>query len=197
VQTLALAQLLYLPELNSIAAMVLCFAFGMGNAAHMLAFSTAADVVTPEMRAPASADSFSCANADERSSPNGMLRYCGSCDLPTDTATLHQIRLIRTERAPGQSAQPLRWRVPTGTGPVLNARTRRRESNRRLTAHRRESASRSASRAPRAFPCNESSPDALFSGEDKRQPAPIKAAVRHVGHVKRQTFSQHNPVPTM
>ena len=28
--------------------MVLCFAFGAGNAAHMLAFSTAADVVTPE-----------------------------------------------------------------------------------------------------------------------------------------------------
>jgi hypothetical protein len=42
-----LALLLYLPELNSIAAMVLCFAFGFGNAAHMLAFSTAADVVKP------------------------------------------------------------------------------------------------------------------------------------------------------
>jgi MFS family permease len=48
VQILALALLLYLPELNSIVAMVLCFAFGMGNAAHMLAFSTAADVVTPD-----------------------------------------------------------------------------------------------------------------------------------------------------
>jgi len=48
VQTLALALLLYLPEVNSIAAMVLCFAFGLGNAAHMLAFSTAADVVTPD-----------------------------------------------------------------------------------------------------------------------------------------------------
>lgn len=47
VQILALALLLYLPELNSIAAMVLCFAFGLGNAAHMLAFSTAADVVKP------------------------------------------------------------------------------------------------------------------------------------------------------
>jgi MFS family permease len=47
VQTLALGLLLYLPELNSIAAMVLCFAFGAGNAAHMLAFSTAADVVKP------------------------------------------------------------------------------------------------------------------------------------------------------
>jgi sulfite exporter TauE/SafE len=47
VQTLALALLLYLPELNSSAAMALCFAFGLGNAAHMLAFSTAADVVNP------------------------------------------------------------------------------------------------------------------------------------------------------
>ena len=47
VQALALALLLYLPELNSIAAMLLCFAFGAGNAAHMLAFSTAADTVTP------------------------------------------------------------------------------------------------------------------------------------------------------
>ena len=47
VQALALALLLYLPELNLFAAMVLCFAFGFGNAAHMLAFSTAADVVTP------------------------------------------------------------------------------------------------------------------------------------------------------
>jgi MFS family permease len=47
VQILALALLLYLPELNAIAAMVLCFAFGFGNAAHMLAFSTAADVVKP------------------------------------------------------------------------------------------------------------------------------------------------------
>ena len=47
IQTLALALLLSLPELNSIAAMLLCFAFGFGNAAHMLAFSTAADVVKP------------------------------------------------------------------------------------------------------------------------------------------------------
>ena len=47
IQTLALALLLYLPELNSIAVMALCFAFGFGNAAHMLAFSTAADVVKP------------------------------------------------------------------------------------------------------------------------------------------------------
>jgi len=47
VQIVALALLLYLPEVNSTMAMVLCFAFGVGNAAHMLAFSTAADVVAP------------------------------------------------------------------------------------------------------------------------------------------------------
>ena len=35
------------PTSNSVAAMVLCFAFGAGNAVHMLAFSTAADVVKP------------------------------------------------------------------------------------------------------------------------------------------------------
>jgi MFS family permease len=48
VQVIALALLLYLPQLNVFAAMALCFAFGVGNAAHMLAFSTAADVVTPD-----------------------------------------------------------------------------------------------------------------------------------------------------
>jgi sulfite exporter TauE/SafE len=42
-----LALLLYLPRLNLVAAMALCFTFGVGNAAHMLAFSTAADVVKP------------------------------------------------------------------------------------------------------------------------------------------------------
>jgi hypothetical protein len=47
VQTSALALLLYLPSLGSIGAMALCFIFGVGNAAHMLAFSTAADVVRP------------------------------------------------------------------------------------------------------------------------------------------------------
>jgi MFS family permease len=47
IQVVALALLLYLPELNLVAAMVLCYAFGVGNAAHMLAFSTAADVVKP------------------------------------------------------------------------------------------------------------------------------------------------------
>ena len=47
VQVLALAALLYVAELGKAGAMALCFAFGAGNAAHMLAFSTAADVVTP------------------------------------------------------------------------------------------------------------------------------------------------------
>jgi sulfite exporter TauE/SafE len=46
-QTLALSFLLYLPDINAFFAMLLCFAFGMGNAAHMLAFSTAADIVEP------------------------------------------------------------------------------------------------------------------------------------------------------
>jgi hypothetical protein len=39
--------LFYLPQLGLAGAMIACFAFGMGNAAHMLAFSTAADVVRP------------------------------------------------------------------------------------------------------------------------------------------------------
>ena len=47
VQVCALAGLLYLPQLGLVGAMIACFAFGVGNAAHMLAFSTAADVVTP------------------------------------------------------------------------------------------------------------------------------------------------------
>jgi MFS family permease len=47
VQALALVLLLYVPDLSLSAAMALCFAFGVGNAAHMLAFSTAADVVKP------------------------------------------------------------------------------------------------------------------------------------------------------
>jgi MFS family permease len=47
VQVCALAVLLYLPQLGLVGAMIACFAFGVGNAAHMLAFSTAADVVTP------------------------------------------------------------------------------------------------------------------------------------------------------
>jgi hypothetical protein len=47
VQTAALALLLYVPSLGLAGAMALCFIFGVGNAAHMLAFSTAADVVRP------------------------------------------------------------------------------------------------------------------------------------------------------
>jgi MFS family permease len=47
VQVFALAVLFYLPQLGLAGAMIACFTFGMGNAAHMLAFSTAADVVTP------------------------------------------------------------------------------------------------------------------------------------------------------
>jgi MFS family permease len=48
VQVGALALLLYLPSMNAFVATALCFIFGFGNAAHMLAFSTAADVVRPE-----------------------------------------------------------------------------------------------------------------------------------------------------
>jgi MFS family permease len=47
VQALALAGLVYLPGIDLALAMALCFVFGFANAAHMLAFSTAADVVHP------------------------------------------------------------------------------------------------------------------------------------------------------
>jgi MFS family permease len=47
VQLVALAALLYLPSMGTGLAMSLCFVFGFANAAHMLAFSTAADVVAP------------------------------------------------------------------------------------------------------------------------------------------------------
>ena len=47
VQVFALAALFYLPQFGLAGAMIACFTFGVGNAAHMLAFSTAADVVTP------------------------------------------------------------------------------------------------------------------------------------------------------
>lgn len=47
-QIAALAMLIYLPAINSTIAMALCFGFGFANAAHMLAFSTAADVVRPD-----------------------------------------------------------------------------------------------------------------------------------------------------
>jgi MFS family permease len=47
VQLCALWLLLYVPTTHSTFDMLLCFIFGVGNAAHMLAFSTAADVVAP------------------------------------------------------------------------------------------------------------------------------------------------------
>jgi len=45
VQLCTLVLLLYVPTKTSSFDMVLCFIFGLGNAAHMLAYSTAADVV--------------------------------------------------------------------------------------------------------------------------------------------------------
>lgn len=48
IQIVALALLLYAPPLDMALDMALCFAFGLGNAAHMLAFSTAADVIRHE-----------------------------------------------------------------------------------------------------------------------------------------------------
>ena len=47
VQLLALLGLLYVPGISQGLALALCFVFGFANAAHMLAFSTAADVVQP------------------------------------------------------------------------------------------------------------------------------------------------------
>jgi MFS family permease len=47
VQLAALLALVYIPNLGTVSAFVLCFIFGFANAAHMLAFSTAADVVEP------------------------------------------------------------------------------------------------------------------------------------------------------
>jgi MFS family permease len=46
-QIAALATLLYVAGLSPMALIVCCFLFGFGNAAHMLAFSSAADVVEP------------------------------------------------------------------------------------------------------------------------------------------------------
>ena len=48
VQLGAIALILYAPSMGTHAAMALCFVFGFGNAVHMLAFSTAADVVAPQ-----------------------------------------------------------------------------------------------------------------------------------------------------
>ncbi len=47
VQLACLLALLYIPGLGTALAIILCFVFGFANAAHMLAFSTAADVVQP------------------------------------------------------------------------------------------------------------------------------------------------------
>lgn len=48
IQIVALSLLLYAPPTGAALDFALCFAFGLGNSAHMLAFSTAADVVEPE-----------------------------------------------------------------------------------------------------------------------------------------------------
>ncbi len=47
VQLACLLLLLYVPSLPTAIAIILCFIFGFANAAHMLTFSTAADVVQP------------------------------------------------------------------------------------------------------------------------------------------------------
>jgi MFS family permease len=47
IQLACLLALLYIPNVGTALAIILCFIFGFANAAHMLAFSTAADVVTP------------------------------------------------------------------------------------------------------------------------------------------------------
>jgi MFS family permease len=47
IQLLVLLGLLYVPNLGTVPAIALCFVFGFANASHMLAFSTAADVVQP------------------------------------------------------------------------------------------------------------------------------------------------------
>jgi MFS family permease len=48
VQLACLVALLFLPGLSTVMLMGLCFLFGFANAAHMLSFSTAADVVKPQ-----------------------------------------------------------------------------------------------------------------------------------------------------
>ena len=47
IQFVCLLGLVYLPSLGAALAVILCFIFGFANASHMLAFSTAADVVKP------------------------------------------------------------------------------------------------------------------------------------------------------
>ena len=48
IQAVALSLLIYAPSLSPTVAMALSFVFGFGNSAHMLAFSSAADVVEPK-----------------------------------------------------------------------------------------------------------------------------------------------------
>lgn len=48
IQIVALATLLYAPFQGAALDFMCCFAFGVGNSAHMLAFSSAADVVEPQ-----------------------------------------------------------------------------------------------------------------------------------------------------
>jgi MFS family permease len=48
IQVIAVGVLLYTHSFGAPVDMALCFLFGLGNSAHMLAFSTAADVVEPE-----------------------------------------------------------------------------------------------------------------------------------------------------
>ncbi len=48
VQFAALLVLVYAPPLGAAIDLTLCFIFGFANAAHMLSFSTAADVVQPQ-----------------------------------------------------------------------------------------------------------------------------------------------------
>ena len=55
IQVACLALLLYVPSFGAGFDMALCFLFGVGNAAHMLAFSTAGDVVEPGLIGTSSA----------------------------------------------------------------------------------------------------------------------------------------------
>ena len=55
IQIIALALLPYTRPTNSVEDILLCLVFGFGNSAHMLAFSTAADVVEPKYMATSAA----------------------------------------------------------------------------------------------------------------------------------------------
>jgi MFS family permease len=55
IQIIALALLLYTKPTNSVEDMLMCLMFGFGNSAHMLAFSTAGDVVEPRYIATSAA----------------------------------------------------------------------------------------------------------------------------------------------